>query len=362
MREIWEATDEVARALSEIPVVRRHARALGTWRRVDPPDHVRRVLHTDPVSSVWERHPLLMGLPYAESVAADAMVAEAEGETWLRGAVQVALGFGRIVEWLRSRLPGYPRLLVPQLSPSSVRRQESGFFFGPGFPWWRTFRDEAPQFESRVHVETFELADPEGQRLREVVAVLARELSESVAFRDFAAAYAALNDSTVTELRTLGSAYREQVRDEYVDAVEPENMMRRHRFLEAVMEETLAGASAFARIYIAAFERVDDLISAVERVIEELVVHGPPAGAGRVAAGTWRAGRFGYRVRLTTTDDASFGVRMVEVASEVEGLAGVVLTDAQAVSFGRQMASVSAAITGELLPGSARTLRSGPAR
>src|SRR4051794_3086784 len=106
MREIWEAADEIARAVSEIPVVRTHAAALGTWRHIDPPDHARQVLHADPVSSVWESHPLLMGLPYMESAAANTMAAQAEGEAWLRGAVQVALGFGRIVEWLRSRLPG----------------------------------------------------------------------------------------------------------------------------------------------------------------------------------------------------------------------------------------------------------------
>jgi hypothetical protein len=363
MRGIWEATDEVARVLSEIPIVRRHAYALGTWRQVDPTDHVRQVLHADHFSSTWESHPLLMGLPYSQRADA-AMAARPEGEAWLRGALQVGVGFGRIVEWLRSRLPGYPRLLVPQLTATSVRCQESGFFFGPGFPWWRTFRLEAPQFDNRVSVETFELDDADAERLREVTAGLSRALRESEPFTGFAAAYAALDDSIVTELRGLASTYRDQTRDERVDEVEPDNMMRRHRFFEAVMEETRASGSATASSYIASFERVDELISAVARVIEELVVHGPPAGVGAVAEGTWRAGRFGYRVRLTTTEDASFvgSVRMVEVTSDVASLAGVVLTDAQTVSFGPQTTSVSTAITGELLPCSAGTLRSGPAR
>jgi len=363
MREIWQSVDDVAAALCRSPPMRPHARALATWRQIDPIDHVRRVLHEDPVSSVWERHALLMGLAYAQSAAAGAMAAQPEGRAWLKGAVQIALGFGRIVEWLRSRLPGYPRLVVPQLSPSSVRCQESGFYFGPGFPWWATFRSEVPQLENRVNVETFDLNLADGDRLREAVAALRRALSESHEFRDFAAAYASLDQETVSELRALGRAHREQTRDEDVDAVEPENMMRRHRFLQAVMEEVLRAASASARRYIVAFERVDELISAVARMTEELVVFGPPASVGEVAAGAWLAGRFGYRVRLTTTGDASFagGLRTVEVASEIDGLAGVVLTDTQTVSFGARMASFSAAITGEMLPGSAGALRSGPA-
>src|SRR5437764_1218612 len=123
MREVWLAVDELAAALCRSRIVQTHATAMGTWRRIDAPDHVRQVLHADPLSETWEAHPLLMGLLYAESASAGPMVARLEGREWLRGAVQVALGFGRIIEWLRSRLPGYPRLRAPQLLPSSVRAQ-----------------------------------------------------------------------------------------------------------------------------------------------------------------------------------------------------------------------------------------------
>ncbi len=364
MREVWLAVDDVAAVLCRSSVVRTHAAAMGTWRQIDPPDHVRQVLHEDPVAEMWDRHPLVMGLLYADSASAEPMAAAAEGREWLRGALQVAFGFGRIIEWLRSRLPGYPRLLVPQLLPGSVRAQGSGFFFGPGFPWWQTFRSEAPQFHGRVNVETFELDPEEAERLREAVARVPTVLTKTAEFRDFAAAYTALDNAMVAELRSLARSYRDQTRDDDVDAIEPDNLMRRHRLREAVMASVLADASEAVRPYLVAFERVDGLISAVARAIENLVVFGPPEVAGAIADGTWRAGSFGYRVRLATKEDASFMVRlgMVEVTAEVERLAGIVVTDSQSISIGTHMTALSAAITGELLPASAGTLRSGPAR
>jgi hypothetical protein len=363
MRPVWLASDRVAKAMCRSPLMRDHAFALANWRIADPPDHVRKVLHEDPFSDVWESHPLLMGLRFAEHHAAQDMDATPEGKAWTRGAVMIAIAFGRIVEHLRSRLPGYPSLRVPHVLPSSVRCQQEGFFFGPGFPWLAMFRQEAPQLQPEPDVSTLELDRAAHAGLQEAIRELGAALRASDAWRTFADLAQCLTQDDLDELRHLRRLYRDDTRPEIINAVERRNLMRRHRYAQAVMESVLEQATGTTADYLRAFERVDELISSVARVMQDIVVFGPPIRAGRAVEGTWRPGRFGYRVRLTTDSDEGFLFRpgMVEIDSEIAGLQGVVLADVQAVNLGSLLSGFRASLSGELLPGSAETLVSGPA-
>lgn len=363
MREIWEAADRVAEVLCRSPIVPSHAHVMGTWRHADPADHVRRVLHDDPTSSTWESNPLLMGLVLVERPVVDSLAETDEGRDWIKAALEVALGFGRIVEFLRSRLARYPRLSVPHVLPSSVRTQQAGFYFGPGFPWFYAFRKEAPQLLAGVDLAPLQFDRAASADAQAAITGLLTALRSSPQWQDHEATADALSEADEEELRRIIRLFRDQTREEVVDAVEESNLMRRHRYTESVLETAVEQATGLAADYVAAFERVDELISAVARVISELVVFGPPPLAGAAVDGSWRAGRFGYHVRLTTDSDMDFVMRpgMVEVSSEVGALAGVVLTEAQQVSLQSMLSGFAAALSGELLPLSSGTLRAGPA-
>jgi hypothetical protein len=362
MRTLWIAADPVAAALCTSPVMEPHAWVLAHWREADAPDHVRQVIRESHVGSTYEANPLLMGFVVAGRAEGDAMASQPEGARWLDGAQAVAVGFGRLLEWLRAQMPRYPSLLVPQVDSSSNRSLPAGFFFGPGKPWMIPFRREAPQLRGSPDFSPLNLPDG-GAELSERVRALSDALKQTPQWSRLVSASASLTDADLEELKALRRHYRREVTDEHLDAVEPHNLMRRHAFREAALAEVLAEAKGRPDEYLQAFTGVDELLSALARVVEHLVVFGPPHKIGSVVAGVWRRAPFGQRVRLVTDRDSRFmfGPKLLEVRSEVPALGGVVLGERSKVNLADLMTSYSASTEGLLLPNSSHTLSAGPA-
>jgi hypothetical protein len=225
-----------------------------------------------------------------------------------------------------------------------------------------SLRGEAPQLQPHPDVSPLDLPDA-GSALIARTKDLYRALSATAQWRRFEGTSATLDDDDIASLKDVRRDYRQRVSDDEIDAVAPDNLMRRHRFRDVMLAEAVDRAQDRSRDYLDAFAEVDGLLSAVVRVIEHGVVFGPPKVVGSVVEGVWRAAPFGKRVRLVTTAEDLFSFRpgLVEVSSEVSTLGGIVLGEHLSVSFEDMMTTARAALAGVLLPESADAVTAGPA-
>jgi hypothetical protein len=363
MHELWTAADAVIAELCVSPVIQRHAHVMSTWRRRDAPHVAARVLHETFVADQFEQKPLLMGWVIGFEGVDGILNGTPEGAEWVRGARAVATGFGRIIEWWRSALPGYPMLMVPHLDVRANRSQPASYFRGPTTPWLPDLRREAPQLQNQPNIAPLQPLD--GGR---ALVLASRQLRASLAlteqWREFDAAARALDADARGMLKALRDEHRHEISDDRVDRIDPENLVRRHRYKEAVLADLIAATSGPARAYLDAFTAVDELIAAVVRIVENGVVFGPPRQIGTVVEGVWRRAPYGQRVRLvTSSDDLGFGAApmIVEVTAEVAFLEGVVLGDRLTVNVPDMSGPASSSLEGLLLPHSLGTLHAGPA-
>jgi hypothetical protein len=91
----------------------------------------------------------------------------------------------RAVEWLRSRLPNHPRLLVPHIEKESPQSDWYAFM-GDGFPWSHAARQTGLQFEGPPGVPEGLALDDE--RIADCLKQLWRTLETTERWKDFAIA------------------------------------------------------------------------------------------------------------------------------------------------------------------------------
>lgn len=360
--EVWRRTDALVAELCRCPPMESHAWVMANWRSVHGDDPPRRALQESMLGPQYEARPLLLGFVMDFGDLGEALLSTPEGERWASQAVRVALGFGRIVEWIRSRMPRYPMLLVPQTDPRSDRCQPAGFFLGPGAPWHLPLRREGPQLLQ--HPDVSALDPPQGGLpLVEAVRALASGIQALDLWQELVDASRALTDEDVAILKQLKRQYRQEAADEVVDLVEPDNMLRRHTYREAVMQDVLASADRRPRRYLDAFAAADQLISAIVRLLEQGVVFGPPRVAASVAEGVWRDSPFGKRVRLLDRSHDALGFRpeVLIVQAELPELGGLLLGERFSVNLPDMRSEPTESLEGLLLPDSTAGLSAGPA-
>ncbi len=118
------------------------------------------------------QHPLLMALQLGQAGATDALVGSSEDEHWLQDAAELAALFSTAVEFLRSRIPGYPSLRVPHVRAGSPHVYGDPFFVA-GFPWEAGMLRMGLQLQSAPELaEALESDRPIGALLQAAVADL----------------------------------------------------------------------------------------------------------------------------------------------------------------------------------------------
>jgi hypothetical protein len=271
---------------------------------------------------------------------------------WLDEAQRMAYAFLDVVEFVRSRLPGYPGLLVPDLSPGAPRVHQDGFF-DMRFPWIAEQRRAGLQLETRPPVALLALELPgTGGGLVEALGVLLGALRETTTWREFEAAHAQLGDAERDTAKALRAEYREAIKEGCLEGIAGPNAMRRQTMRRAELEKVRMRAEGALCVYFEAFRAVDELLDALAAFLTHRVVRGA-INEVEIVTADWGPTRDLRYVRLEALD-AGFRVQheMVRIRPEVGSLGGVVMLRNITIQFGAQFHGALLTVDGWLLSGS----------
>jgi hypothetical protein len=360
-RDVWSAAETLVDVLEGSPLVRRFQSALAFPDRRGPLQQQlheilgaggmlrsQPVLIADYLPAVVEQIPHIPGLDeLSDHEGFDEFMADADSLGWFTK---------RAVEWLRSRLPNYPRLLVPHIEQESPQSDWYAFM-GDGFPWSHAARQTGLQFEGPPNVPVDLAVDNE--RVADCLNRLWRALEATGPWEDFAAAGRGLSDADRVSLRKRRRVFRTNAEKAADDA--GTLMIRDRAARRAALRDTVDQSDGSVREYYDAFERVDHLIDAVASVLSQLLAGWAPA---RLREGTVQTERRDgwWWCRISTADPRAALVHangLVAVPQNSAGLSGVILMHELHAGFSREpdgSQTFSNSVEGPLLPESEELL------
>jgi hypothetical protein len=267
MPDLWESGAAFAKAFSTSPRVQRLVRA---WDLEGDDDLAHRVNEFTVRYSALKSAPILIG-PRLNRLAETAELLESGEDVmeWLGDAVAVGEAFQVAIEFLRSRLPGYPILRVPHRKRGSPCLLETDPFLFRYFPWDRDLAKQGLQLVltapdmTKVACET-DCADELLQ--------LAAALAEWPSWKRFAELAKALTAEDLATLSEIGNGFGAAVKEEVVDEEAGDLLLARYQYRCAVLEEQVGAGEGRAKEYLLAFEAVESLVAILAGLIETLVV------------------------------------------------------------------------------------------
>jgi len=289
---LWQASRRVGELLgaSRDAVALREAVDIDCARGAAGP-HVMMVRHILAGFSPLSTRPMLLGLylpriPSIGPIPGYDQLASIEGGTqFLDSAARLASGLLSIVEHLRARLPGYPNLPVPDLCPGSPAVVNDGFFAFERLPWPAAAR--AQRAGQPGELRTGLVLDVDLAALEERVGEVLEALEGDEGWLKFIRVSSQLGDKELRQLKGICVEFSRRTTEAVVDERAGELLMQRVQYARAVLEEVRSAASGLAGEYLAAFTRVDHLISLVAAVISERVAYHAPVGLPPEAEVSW---------------------------------------------------------------------------
>jgi hypothetical protein len=242
------------------------------------------------------------------------------------------------IEWLRSRIPRYPiRFTLPYTDPCSTRVIDEGF---PDvqWPWLLELRKTGLQVHPSVAAPLSQALDVPDPPLREALHALRVALTETPTWKRYVAAANALDDDTEAILKELRDAYREQARNETVDAVEPNRVMRRWQHRRAVLRAVEGDAASYGgevAEYYRAFRLLDSCMGGISALLGQLLFYGEPQEL-YFARASWRRDLDDRLEVVLEVDDVWLRLNeVVHVPAEIPALSGLAVIEGVTVSFHR---------------------------
>jgi hypothetical protein len=262
--ELWSDAAALADAVKNTPKLRSFRRAFAVEESGD--DLRQRLSTLTAHYSPLRSFPMLLGMRLNSLPATAQLLQSEQDRVWLNDAVEASGAFQVIIEFLRSRLPGYPGLRVPHLRPGSPHVFSDPFSI-QGFPWDPELRRLGLQLKNPP-----DMAPLGGNTdCRALLTAVAAGLERRPAWRRFAAAHASLSALDFQELSTLGKTFSASVTEDALTEAAGEYVLDRFRHRVATLHEVVATARQPVSEYLAAFEAVDELITFFAAFVETLL-------------------------------------------------------------------------------------------
>jgi hypothetical protein len=299
----------------------------------------------------------LVRMPYARVGALpefQQLHSQPDVQKWFDAAQRFAVALIEVVEFLRSRLPGYPSLLVPDLLPEASR-VDAGGFWDMRFPWELQIRQAKLHFANQPPQLAGALELPD--RARAAYAALgdvARALHETEAWRRFADIHTNLSPGDREAAKASRRGFREAVSEARIAAVAGGLAIRVANMRRAELQRIKALADGRLREYYDAFAAVDELIDAIAAFVSHRVAEGRldeliPFEADWGPAGDIRP------IRFRAMDDAfRRNYELIKVSGGgPKALAGVVVLHNLTINLPDEDGATTLTADGQLLVGSA---------
>ncbi|SFC96941.1 hypothetical protein SAMN04487968_11722 [Nocardioides terrae] len=260
--DIWSAANDLAVAIKATPRILELSE-LAPASRVDHRPLSRVLNEFDAGGAGITSHPLRLftQVNFALSAMPDVQIGDSEQwQRFLSLANRVEAAHHALVAWLRSRLPGYPMILVPQLvREAALTTQE----FTYRYPWRPADLAARLQFQPRV-VATSELLDAEDpESIRQLTSNLAEALRCSNAWQRYQSAHDALTADDAAQLKAARVELRQLVAPEQLNAYEPRLALPRYNYREHHTREVVESLTGASRDFALAFDAVNGLIDLV---------------------------------------------------------------------------------------------------
>jgi hypothetical protein len=266
---LWTTAAALAGSLRDTPKVQSFLRAFDR----DSGDFAERVDKVTASYSWLRISPLLLGVRLNHMSVTEQLLRDTNDEEWLTDTVEAGTAFQVVIEFLRSRLPGYPVLRVPHRQPGSAYLLDTDENFFHHFPWERQLSDIGLQQRGPPDMTKLGGSDDCAELLNE----LAAGLAQSQAWRQFAGARAALSDADRAALTEVGKRFAGQVTKDAVVGHAGSRLKAQYDYRMAVLEEHVRSTSGAVLRYLRAFEKVDELISIVAAFMQTIIVRQQPA-------------------------------------------------------------------------------------
>ncbi|MDR7172537.1 hypothetical protein J2W56_006302 [Nocardia kruczakiae] len=180
--------------------------------------------------------------------------------------------------WLRSRVPGYPMIPVPQLAANTHLTSDE---IGPGLGWRRQALQGGLQFESAPRAA--EILGVSRQDYDAAARELVHALQATPEWLMFGDTLETLTDADRQQLKDARQSLRPLLSAEAVNRHEPERMARRYDYRREQVSEVLSGLTGRANEFARSFDEVNDLIDLASlRVLGQLVAYGGPVDISNV--------------------------------------------------------------------------------
>lgn len=208
---------------------------------------------------MWKYLPTHMSYDqFARSPRADA---------WLEKCEQLGLAYVTMIEWLRSRLDGYPFLGAPQLTRTS---SWTTFNVSMQVPWLIELR--RCQLQNKATPPTIPVLKVDAPTQLAAGARLGSAVASSPAAIGLAAAWNALTDDDMQQLRTACAAIRQSQYPEPADITGSEDF-RELDWAETTLDEAIRSTTGRARAFTDALTIADCLIQQAAALFSQLVVY-----------------------------------------------------------------------------------------
>lgn len=202
--------------------------------------------------------------------AYDELIEHPDATEFLSLASDIQLGAFILLEWLRSRLPGYPSLGVPQICQGAIRSQD--VTLDPRWPWLAELRRLGLQLQNPPQ-RLLELFNCE-EALLNNVRRLGAGLRKSVPVQEFARAREDLGSAGAAELLRIRAAVKRETSPEALNRAGGTFVRRQDRQRRALVAQLVGNATDSVRSLCEAFDVVDDLLEDVIGVISYRAVFG----------------------------------------------------------------------------------------
>lgn len=313
------------------------------------------------MSSMLDPIVLQSRLDFIERYGSELVPGEDFGRTdyqdWKRAGLAVESAFAITLEWMRSRLPGYPNMFGPHFAPGSPYVTTEFTF---NHPWRRELRAAGLQFLPAPPGIATALGLPveAAHDLERAAQRLASALGATPEWSNFESASAALDDEARGALRVARTTAASLLAPEGIDRHEPSNLMRRVEYRGDVVEKVVGGLPDVARNYASAFGDLNGLIDvALGDVLGALLL--TPSPVPVIASGVQLLGDSRGHVGFDAVGDSSHRLRTRQLVQPDKSLiTEVVLVDTLNFSFDNAT-GLRVHIEGRPLSGSSSVWRGG---
>ena len=181
-----------------------------------------------------------------------------------------------IIEWLRSRLPGYPDYLVPHTAPNAnICGQESQI--ARLFPWLNHLF--YLKFESKsdflTYIQNQKTTNHYLNILDQSVAELVGQLINTDAWQSFNNITNELDDDDVTNLVIFVNEFQKKTRKAIVTYQAGKSLYRIAQYKSSILSEIESKADDKLKDYYKKFEDVEWLLQIITYLLSSLVIYGP---------------------------------------------------------------------------------------